>query len=76
MNYIRHKCPVCGYETDIDYISNDIERTKGDEDFVVIKGFHDSRFPTDVKVVDYGYREDKTVTLLGCPKCNVVTYKM
>lgn len=75
MNYIKHKCPACGYETDYDYQST-FERTKGDEDFIRIEGFYNSQFPTDVKETDYEYREKRTVTLVGCPKCNLISYLM
>ena len=77
MNLIKHKCPVCGYETDFDYQSRNFERVLGDEDFIVIEsGLSNSEFPTDVEVIDYGYRENKTVVLLGCPKCKAVSFKI
>ena len=74
-NGIEHKCPCCGYEVEWDW---DTGFVKGDESFIKILSPHEylNEFHTDKpRLTDWGPTTVERVTLLGCPKCNGVSFK-
>ena len=80
-NGIEHKCPCCSYEVEWDWgeVNGSAKFVKGDESFIRIGNNFDGiiTFKTDKrKPVDWGLPDVKRVTLLGCPKCGAVSYKI
>lgn len=76
-NGIAHKCPCCGYEVEWDWSSNDF--IKGDQSFIKIENSTNktTSFDTDKpRYVSWGLPDTEKVTLLGCPKCGVVSFKI
>lgn len=79
MNGINHKCPCCGYEVEYDWCKpQGKEMIKGDESFIRIINNcgKTTNFKTDKpKHVDYGSPDTEGVILIGCPKCNSVSFQ-
>ena len=74
-NGVEHKCPCCEYETEWDWGS--MSFIKGDESFIKIRNRDIGCFETDKpRHVDYGLHANETATLLGCPKCGAVSFKI
>lgn len=72
-NGYNHTCPCCGYKVETDWKT--YERTEGDEDFILITRDHiQYNFLTDRAKHD-GFGSYHKVVLLGCPKCNCVSFQ-
>lgn len=79
-NYIKHKCPCCGYEVEFNYDREPGTSVfkKGDESFIKIQNgaWKYGVFETDKpREVDYGEPAYEKIVLLGCPKCGCVSYQ-
>lgn len=75
-NGIEYKCPCCGYEVQWDWDTGFI---KGDESFIKIENSigETTEFNTDKpRYTSWGLPKTKKVTLLGCPKCGGVSFKI
>ena len=78
-NGINHKCPCCGYEVEHNWEGKGYVFIKGDESFVRIENStrNTTSFETDKeRYVSWGPTAYETVTLLGCPKCGCVSFKL
>ena len=78
-NGIKHKCPCCGYEVELNWDRSGYKFIKGDQSFIKIENGvgRTTTFETDKpRDVDYEKSVYESAYLLGCPKCGCVSYKI